>query len=374
MMFFAIFKPYFLPQVVQQVIKCAFLLIVFLYIVNKGKSRWLANESLPFTCCILLSSIYNTVFGKNDAGIMLDGILYAICFYLIYTCTEFFAKKKRMQVYVDCLFKMALLYCVVSFALFKFPVSHERGVNWIYAFGNKFSTSYYFILLDCLYCIKYAEKIKKRIEYKAGLAVLFVASFTYMYLVDCMTAAFSLIIVIVLFFSLKANRAILTKPLIVAIATIISLVFPFILISMIQNNSIRDFIYITLGRQRSVGGRINIYSIYLFPLLKEQLLLGFGYGSGTMFDKTGGYYGNTQNGMLEHIYNFGILGAIVLFIFIIYCYKNSNRNSATIFASLVVYALIIAGLVEITYGYMFFLGLSLVRWLPDTNNRMFNYG
>ena len=78
--------------------------------------------------------------------------------------------------------------------------------------------------------------------------------------------------------------------------------------------------------------------------------------------------------MLEHIYNFGILGAIVLFIFIIYCYKNSNRNSATIFASLVVYALIIAGLVEITYGYMFFLGLSLVRWLPDTNNRMFNYG
>ena len=139
-LFIAIFKPYFIPTVLQQAGKCGIILIVLLFLFSKGKRGDIFNESIPFSVVIILSGVINFYKGKLNVSALFNGLLYAICFYCIYTVIKITAKNNSKLVIVS-LYKITTLYCVLSLFDLLLPHTVDSMNLKIYLWGNKFTSS-----------------------------------------------------------------------------------------------------------------------------------------------------------------------------------------------------------------------------------------
>lgn len=128
----------------------------------------------------------------------------------------------------------------------------------------------------------------------------------------------------------------------------------------IVNIPIINYIIVqVLGKNASLTGRLTIYS-RIDQLLTKKFMLGYGYGTNSI--KSIIDFANTQNGLLQKIYYFGIIGAFV-FIMII---KNVGENilKSSVFVKKITFAVfvgfIICSAVEITFEnlFMFFLAIA----------------
>ena len=133
-----------------------------------------------------------------------------------------------------------------------------------------------------------------------------------------------------------------------------------------------DIVYWYFNRSYTVSGRLEIYDVYIGRLIGGSPLLGYGRDSGIMYSTSRGMFANAQNGIIDIIINYGVLGGIALIYTLYSCFRHSPNNSSNYYASLIVYAMIVAAVFEVTINWFFFIGMCLVRWISFENEISFS--
>lgn len=361
LLFIVIFKPYFFPNIIQQALKCGIIIFLLIYIFFYRQHKERHNISILFCVSVILSSVINYARGLLPLGNVFNSILSAVCTYCIYTIIGINGTRNSDLV-VTSLLRISIIYCVSLVLELPFPHSVESTGLVVYLWGNKFSCSYLFIFMLALLYIKYREKIARKLIWKTFYAFVILLSMLYVRIIECSTSYIAIGSLLIMVLLGDKFKSLLLKPHIILIALITAAAFPFVASAVMKIEFVNKFVVDRLGESANLSGRLALYDEYLLPVIIKSPIIGYGYGTTAMFDFTN-FYGNTQNGLWDIIYRYGIVGALLFIMLTINCLRKSQNTSKTRAAVVFVYSIIIAGIVEVTYNSFFFFAISLVRWI-----------
>lgn len=353
--YFAIFKLTCIPKVLQQGFKVSCVFFAVLFLITNLKGRDYRHPSILFCLIVMVSSVAGYLSGYVDLSNCIDALFYAICLYalalLISTCSA----RGRIDTFISVFFWMTVVYCVLSI-VFITKVGVADGSLLYYFAGNKFSTSYYFILLACLAFVKLHRsgvngKVVSLATASLGLVALVVADAVY-----CSTAVAMSALVVVFAFLPRRAQSILARPVIVVVAMIMTGVIIAFLSQLLQLPLVQHIVVDVLGENLTLTGRNLIYS-GLKTVISGSPVFGYGYGNAAVAMYVG--YGNAQNSIMETLVNYGVVGLFAIFYLVWACTKGDKAQwSWGMF--ILLYAMIAGSVVEVTYNYYFFIALMVI--------------
>lgn len=353
--YFAVFKLVCIPKVLQQGLKVSCVFFVLLFLITNLKGREYKHPSALFCIMVVISSIAGYLAGYVDSSNCTDALLYAICLYalalLITTCS----RRGRLETFMSVFFWMTVIYCVLSI-VFIARVGTADGPLLYYFAGNKFSTSYYFIMLACLAYAKLRREGRSKdlvvlVTAGFGLLALVVAHTVY-----CSTAvAMSALLIALVILPRKAQR-ILEKPAVVIAAMVLTGVILAFLLQLLQVPFVKHIVVDVLGENLTLTGRDLIYS-GLRAVISESPIFGYGYGNAAVAMYVG--YGNAQNSIMETLVNYGVVGLFAVF-YMAWTSVKGDKPSWSWGMYIMLYAMIAGSIVEITYNYYFFIALMAI--------------
>lgn len=354
-LYIALFKAYHIPEIVQQCIKIVLLIMVALYLLRHSTAKRLLNKAVPLCMSIILSGVISCCAGIIPMKSMLDGILHALCIYLICALMEHCERKNYESECVDCLYRITSVFCLISFVSILLNVNSGNKSEIKYFFGYKFMTSYYYIFWLTLYGMKYSKKIRARMRAKATYFLLTLLVLLICLWVDCATSMIAVIFILFWQIIPERLRNILERRSCAMIIVAAAGIMPFLMSVILENSFIRNLVQNVLGRRLSLTGRMPIY-LELGKYISKRAWFGYGYGNTVIFQRFG--YGNAQNGLLEHALLYGLVGVTLLFWTLWRCLKNHGKKSAAVEGWYTVfYALVIASVVEISFNYIFYMAV-----------------
>lgn len=361
LVYFSLFKAYFIPDIIRQTIKVISLVIVFVFLIKRLKKDDILNCSLLFSSAIVISGLYNYTCNSYTVKALLDSFLYALAFYDFYSLFLYANRCKRTEKMSCDLYRATLVYCVLT-AISAFIVGTENNSNVsAYLFGNKFTSSYLFIALMALYGLSHHMNIRKN---KVMLCFLTVVAFAFTLYVKCATATVALTVSIFLFWiEKKRQRHLIQNPFVTVSVLVGTAIVPFIINTVLRNNIVRYVIFDLFHRTSTVYGRFEIYNNYLKTLLQNKFWLGYGYSNGVMLTVTN-VFGNAQNGLLEQMMNFGFIGVVAILITTFYALRQKRKLS---YMTILLYAMIVAAIFEVTINWFFWMALFSVQYLNEKN-------
>lgn len=326
-----------------------------------------------FIVIIIISSLYN---GHN----VLRGIVYSIKIIEMFLFWEYINQRKETLNSLKIYFFLTICYLIITDVLIIVnPLLFENTDN--YFIGNKFNVSYTHITLAILYLQIYKEKIHKNIKSKCIMILFFCIVVIISVRIECTTAIIGFLFLILLMNIPKSIKQKIVNPKIVIAVLIICGVMPFF-ISKILNTKVISYIIVNIFKENlTLTGRTNIFQ-KLPELLLEKIVLGYGYGNSYEILMKFMNAPNTQNGVLECIFNYGILGTGGLFLLIYNIFKNLTHSDCykkyyPIIINLYIYLFLAT--IEITIGLYFFMLLSIInfgnnkyRGVEDEENRYIN--
>ena len=353
--YFAVFKLVCIPKVLQQGLKVSCVFFVLLFLITNLKSREYKHPSALFCIMVVISSIAGYLAGYVDSSNCTDALLHAICLYalalLITTCS----RRGRLETFMSVFFWMTVIYCVLSI-VFIARVGTADGPLLYYFAGNKFSTSYYFIMLACLAYAKLRREGRSKdlvvlVTAGLGLLALVVAHTVY-----CSTAvAMSALLIVLVILPRKAQR-ILEKPAVVIAAMVLTGVILAFLLQLLQVPFVKHIVVDVLGENLTLTGRDLIYS-GLRAVISESPIFGYGYGNAAVAMYVG--YGNAQNSIMETLVNYGAVGLFAVF-YMAWASVKGDKPSWSWGMYIMLYAMVAGSIVEITYNYYFFIALMAI--------------
>lgn len=355
MLYIAIFKFFVGPQILQQAVKIFFIGIILIYLFRRVSWKKLRNTLTMMVLSFMLSSLIGAIHGDVAGKAVLDGILYATCIFCSYGVTQQFARKDKLDRFIDIVFVMTEIYSAISLISIYFVGVSIYGTEKEYFFGNKFSTSYFFILLAGLYYVK-NFRIRKNHKVRIVFFLLSIAAFSVSYWVHCNTTVLgtvALIVGTVLPDFMKEKLQ--SKKLIVILIAITGL-FPFFVENILEITQIQYLFYQVMGKSLGLTGRTHIYNL-LPSFIAERPMFGYGYNNFIVETTVG--YGNAQNGLMELVLAFGFVG-MVIFILMVYRHLNVKPILKNYGLYIVLYTLIFCSTVEVSYNYFFYLSLFII--------------
>lgn len=358
MLFFSLFKIAVIPSTIRQIIKLFSVIVIFFLVCLRLPKKRLVNISLLYSCSMLLSGFINYFSHKVALLSLLETLLNAILFYDLYALILYFYLNKKMYVCLKNIYKINLLACVINtISIFFIRSSYEGEI--IYFFGNKFASAYLYILLIALFGAVHDMSLKKN---KRRLYLLIFATLVITCYIRVITAFVSVLIILLLITIKRIIQPLVVNPLMVIIALLSSSITVFVFDDLLRIGYIRNFIFNSLGKSASIGGRLEIYNIHLKKIISSSIVFGHGYNNRLIYTMSEGIFGNAQNGMFEQFVSYGIVGTLSIVIITYCCFKGHKHNNVTYYLSLVVYAMIIAATIEVTINWFFFLGICLVKF------------
>lgn len=356
---FAIIKPYFLPASVRQASKIVILLSILLFTLAKTRKDRVINLAWLFSGSVLLSAFVAYIKGGYQVKDFLDAVLYAITFYDIYSFVGLCKEKRHFDEMLKCLYNITMLYCILTFCSVLWNGTINNSNQASYIFGNKFTSSYLFILLIALYgAIHEMDLWKNKVRY----VFLLIFSIAFTLYVGCATATVTLVIlfVVVLIRSQKIRMMLLNEKFVVVVL-IVSALLIFWMEQILKIDFINDIVSGYFNKSYTVTGRLEIYNVYLMDIIRNSFWFGYGYSNSMMKNLTG-LYANAQNGLLEIMVNMGFWSVLALLITVFLCFKNTFKTNKSFYISIIVYGMIIASVFEVALNWFFLLGVCLIRW------------
>lgn len=357
LIFFSLFKAYFIPNAVRQAIKIVTLILVLAFLIKRLKKRELCNHSLLFSAVIIISGTYNYILGNYTVKALMDSLLYALTFYDLYTFFLYSNTRNLMSRMSKNLYRINLIYCILTIISVLVVGVENNSNDAAYLFGNKFTSSYLFISLIALYGLAHNMNLKRNKRIMCGL-IVFGCFFTVY--VGCATATVALSVAVILFGIGKKMHVSFMQGSVVTVSALIgTAIVPFVINAFLQINIVKYIIFDVFQRSTTVYGRFEIYNNYLDRLLQDHFWLGYGYSNGVMMSVTG-VFGNAQNGLLEQMMNFGFIGVIAILYTVFYALRKKKELSYMV---ILLYAMIIAAIFEVTINWFFWLSIFSIQWL-----------
>lgn len=294
-----------------------------------------------------------------------NSVYYAMCLYCIHGIISYYTKRNRSKECLQYFLDIISLYCLATIITSRFPLYTDTSGLKIYLFGNKFTSNYVIFSFLGLFYSLYGGKIKKNIAWRAMYFILVLTAMIYARLVDCSTAIVSDLVFLIFCFPIDVVKKITMSPKVVFGTVVFTSAFPVLMSYIIRLKFVQHIIVNILGESLTINYRNVIYNSYLFPLISNSLIFGYGYGNTMLAEKTNYAFGNAQNGLMDIVLKYGIIGATAIVFTIIYCYTKSAKTPFNEGVSLLVYAILIAGMIEVTYSWFLLLGLFLVKLIDE---------
>lgn len=321
-----------------------------IYVLTLKKYR---KFNIAFFIFIFIS-ILSCIFSEINVA---KSMLFFLKLIVLLIFTEYVHERKYTKVVLKQYGFLYLIYVLIAiFVNFKYPnlfILNEKN----YLIGNKFSVSYSafmsIIFLNAVIEKSFYKKNKLRFYY----IIIFIFFIYICYLVDCNTGILCFILYL-LINHLNINKLKSGKKVI--LIAILSSMLLLVLGRYILNLSfVKHFIVDILNRDLTLSGRVQIYD-NMFQMILKKIFLGYGYNNNYTILHSAIGAPNTQNALVEWVFNSGLIGLffLLLSIYIVFEYhkKNSNSPQSIYTNSLIVgiYVYLILGSIEITIGMYFF--------------------
>lgn len=363
LLYMAIFKVYLIPQAIQQASKLIFIIIVLVYLFSRMRMKDIFNKCLIYVFFMCISS-YTAYMGyQSSVDAIMDGVLYATCIYTIYCMIRYCAQINYLDGFIDNLYRMTKLYCMLSVISIFWIGTSVNGTEKIYLFGNKFSIGYFFMMLFALYGI---VVYRKNLNHKIKVILIGVLSIVVSLWIHCATIAVAVFAMLLIYLFFNAIKNWLCKPLTIIISIVISGGFVFAVDSILMNSNIQYFINSILHKSLTLTGRIYIYH-NLVEIINNRFWLGYGYNSGVIVERIG--YGNAQNGLMELLINFGMIGVLIFFYFSSSAVKGNLLSGKYKTLYILMFGIIICSTVEISYNYVYYITIFLLYELHHVSSK-----
>lgn len=329
-------------------IELAFALLALAMLVIKKQEDMYKKDSKINVCVIIFAIIIviSSVINKQN---MQRGILYALKIVDVFLFGQYIIYLKKEKEVLSIFYKLTLFYVLFTdFLLLCIPNLFVK-FEYHYLVGDKFYVTYLHIFL-IVFSMTLNEKRKKYIIY-------YILSFFIALKVQCTTAIVGLAILAILDWTKQKK---MKRDTLVSILIVLCLIF--ILGSSIYKMEIFQSIIVNVFKKDpTLSGRFYIYNNIL-PILSEKLMLGHGYGNSyeILMEVLG--YPNTQNGLMECIFDYGILGTIFFLILMKAQLKKSNSKNIyqPLYYCLVVFSIL--AMIEITLDIRFILFLAIINF------------
>lgn len=343
-----------------------FMVLVFFYVLLNIeqclKLKYLKTNSLLalFSLFVLYSSAINK--GRLTQGNSLfSGTIFLINFFLLFLFVEIAIEKNCFYLLLNHFYKFSFcLICIADSLLLFFPSLSIRGN---YFLGNKFDLVYFHLLFITLF--KISRVYMEYSENKMILYSLYCVTFLVSLYVNCATGLVGLILLILFDSPFIKNNRLFYDWKFYLFCVVISFLFVILYESVLSNGFVEDFIVSILKRDITLTSRTNIYKIV--PIyLKDNLLFGFGYGSSYEIGMAIGNFPNTQNAILEWLWQSGIITTTVMIILFNYIiskvkYIKYIVDYNSVFSLLcLLYVFTFLGAVEITMNRTYFGIIALI--------------
>lgn len=363
-MFIAVFKPYLLPDLVQVIMRIVLLIIVVVYLITHMSIKRLFNVSMVFCAAIFVSCAVNYINGILSFQNFLNGTQYAICLYCMYTVIQYCTLRGHQEIMLDALYKITFVYCLIS--AISILLGGNGQINTTYFFGTKFFTSYFFILFTGFFYLRFCMCKGRNTTFKLRFIILGAISGVMIICIECGTGLIAYILLFSLGFLPVRLRKNLEKPIFLLGMVIASLLVLLIIIPILQNGIVQYIIVNLLHRDLDLTDRLRYYAKAATVFNKDNLLFGYGYASSLMRSRIG-LGTNIQNGLLQYMIMYGFAGAGAFLWEVFYCARKGGCRKDNWGLYMVVYAMIAAATVEVSYNTVFFLAIFLIRWSEQGN-------
>lgn len=315
------------------------------------KIKVIINKKFAKINILLIAFIFIIFIGTIRSGsTFMRGIIFGIKVLEIFIFCEYAYQKNKIDSVIKTFFYLTLFYVIITdILLISVPSLFMRYNN--YFVGNKFYVSYLHILLFTFYmCL---PKKNKRFT-----IILYAYSIIISIIVNCNTALIGAILIALLY--LLKDRFNLVNPALIIIVILVSSSILFMFRGILNYKPIQFFIVEILNEDLTLTGRLEIYDNDL-EIISKKLFLGYGYGNShdVMYDAIKAP--NTQNGLLECVLNFGILGTFILLLIIYNVFKNYDKNKNKIPLIIYIYAFSILGMVEVTINITYIAVIALIN-------------
>jgi len=351
MIMFAIFKMEGIPTAFKDGIQIFSLLTALLMFVSQYK---IAIKDISFL--IIVPVVFSTVYSYLEGNINTNNVLN--CFFYMFSIWMYsniigqYYKIGQSKRLIKIMKNILLFFSILTIISILTIGVADTGIT-TYLFGGKFICCYLIILTIVFIIVS-----KKRMKI---IPLMFLMSMSIMFNIyfSCSTG---IIITVLLFFLLivpDGIKKILCNPIVVLVSIIASGGIIMVIELILQNSIVNKFIVEVLGKDISLSGRMPIYSYYLFPAIKNNPIVGYGYGSAILHKTTP--YWNAQNGLLDYSLNFGIIGALALLILFYFVFKSNKGKYWPMYSY--IYILIVAAIWECSFNMFLYIILILIYHL-----------
>ena len=356
--------PYFEQY---NLLKYSIIVIVFVYlfcnykIIFEKKYRVFDVVLLMFLLVVLITGYINRNELK-ERDVFLAAIVFVLIVMDAFFLFQCFEHKRVLGRTIIIVYHLTALYVVLTDIILVVNQDLVVEKEGYYLIGNKFSVVFAHYLMICLYWYVKCNKKKILIINKSILALMYVLTFSVALFVECATGVVGCVLLFTLMMFRKRITLVCVKPIVPIIVLCIACSVLLVSDVMTNNYFVRFIVEDVLQRDISLTGRMGIYTS-MYELFPGHYWSGYGYGS--TYEVCMKLLGapNTQNGLMEIVVQFGLVGAGLFLVLIFFAfrqnsYQNNRRYSMPIISLLYVY--IILASVEITLELQFLVLLAIM--------------
>lgn len=318
----------------------------------------------------------NQVISRNS---FLASIVFVVSYLLFLFFMEIMVERKKIKQTLHIFFKTAFLISILTDVIMILMPNVRSAYGWNYLVGTKFDVVYLHLLVLTLYLSKINFNFKSKLK-KKRLIILGIWSIAVAIYVQCSTGVVGVALLFLLIYIIEKREMLFLNSIVYIGLQLFCLSFVYINQFILNSSLAQTFVLNVLQRDITLTSRTRIFEL-VPKLLVGNTFWGFGYGTSYELGMKKGGFPNTQNGILEWIWQIGIPSTIVMLIlfasFFYFARKNINKRSKKIIIPIVayIYMLTILGTVEITIEKVYFAVLIIVFAVAsekDESNLNFN--
>lgn len=374
-----------LTQHQNNLIHLGIAVVLFVWIVGIWQPvSILEKMQLPllFFAAMVLSTFLNHGIATRTVTAILTGLIYFLFFWICSVVGARFSPDTVLQM----VWRMILAACLLTGVLVALTGTEgiSRSSNIAsYLIGNKFTVSYIHMFLLALFQTQDFPALNRRNRHIVFL-LLWIYTLILCSVIDCATGSIGCFAVGVLSL-LTQHREAFTRKLSSPAVFCASLVILSLLVlfgsAWLDNEVIAYLLDRLFNRSTTLTGRTETFQVAVSAILQKPI---FGYGINSTYVEEALGWGNTQNGLLKMLLDYGLVGASL---FLCVCWKaftpvtrvpaeKSGKTDATPAAADAVpekerallaflYGMVVCGTVEVCFSTFFFLALALLRMLKE---------
>lgn len=337
---------------------------VGIYVFKRIKIVLQKKYALINLCALVFSllTVYTSYLNRSraaDRDPFLAAIPFVASFFFFLLFMEIMVDQEMVKRTIRVFYKTAFVLALFTDILI-FTVPSLFRTYHVYFVGTKFGVVYLHLILLIFYLTQNALDGKKSYE-KATLLFFAIWSFLISVRVNCSTGIVGVLILLSLYVIVRNKEELFLNGWFYIGIQTLCFGFVFFYDFVLSNSTVEHLIVNFLGRDLTLTYRTVIYEMVPVILTTHDgWMRGMGYGSSYELGMRYGGFSDTQNGILEWIWQVGVPTTIVMVLMfaliLIVSKKCICQNNRKMLQPLIsgLYLFTILGTVEITISLMYF--------------------